>query len=206
MDCPVCGKPYGITHECTGPVDRASMVPPEWTPPTGFAPLHYLRQAIAIARWDEGAVLGASLDPNALWYGICIKIIGELLLVGGLILSQPIPANTRWLLVFVGSAILMVLDFALTLAQYGACHLLARWMYGARGSYIGVLRPLLLGSIVLWVAAIPIAGLLMSGIWGVAVMMIVFEEVDGISRLKAFGLSLAIGTAFQVLGVLLRSR
>jgi hypothetical protein len=36
-------------------------------------------------------------------------------------------------------------------------------------------------------------------LWSIAVMMIVFEDVDGISRLKAFGLSAVIGLFFTVL-------
>jgi len=94
---------------------------------------------------------------------------------------------------------LIVLGALLLLAQYGICHLLARWWFGARGTYVGVLRPLLLGSVVMWLAVIPYIGLIIAALWSIAVMMIVFENVDGIGRLKAFGLSAVIGLFFQAL-------
>ena len=106
------------------------------------------------------------------------------------------------------------------LAQYGTCHLLARCWFGARGTYVGVLRAWLLGSIVMWLPVISFSGMIIArplgaglvwtaviasivvviaGLWSVAVMMIVFENVDGITRLKAFGLSCVLGFFFQVM-------
>jgi hypothetical protein len=85
------------------------------------------------------------------------------------------------------------------LGQYGLCHLLARSWFGARGTYKGVLRPLLLGSVVTWLGVIPFVGVLVAGLWSIAVMMIVFENVEGISRLKAFGLSAVIGFFFAAM-------
>jgi hypothetical protein len=61
--------------------------------------------------------------------------------------------------------------------------LLARWWFDARGTFLGVLRPLLLGSIATWLAVIPVVGLPVAGLWGIAVMTIVFEEVDDIGRM-----------------------
>jgi hypothetical protein len=40
---------------------------------------------------------------------------------------------------------------------------------------------------------------IIAGLWSIAVMMIVFEDVDGISRLKAFGLSAVVGLFFAAL-------
>jgi hypothetical protein len=44
----------------------------------------------------------------------------------------------------------------------------------------------------------PVAGNILAGLGGIAVLMIVFEEVDGIERMKAFGLAATIGVAFWI--------
>lgn len=122
----------------------------------GFAPLHYLRQAIAIARLDDSAILAASHDSNALDFGAVLWFVGQVLIFGSILLrvSGKGPAF-HWELVFYGVGSLIVLDGICLLAQYG--------------------------------------------LWSIAIMMITFEEVDRISRLKAFGLSAVIGVAFRVL-------
>jgi hypothetical protein len=39
------------------------------------------------------------------------------------------------------------------------------------------------------------------GIGGIAVLMMVFEEVDGIERMKAFGLAATIGVVFWIASI-----
>jgi hypothetical protein len=198
--CPVCGNSYGIAHSCPGPPAAKSVVATTWPIPTGFAPLHYFRQAVAIARLDDDAVVAASHDKHALLYGATIWIIGQLLaLTGSIWAGGGGPARLSWFVLLFTIEFLIVLGALLLLAQYGICHLLARWWFGARGTYVGVLRPLVLGSVVMWLAVIPYIGLIIAALWSIAVMMIVFENVDGIGRLKAFGLSAVIGLFFQAL-------
>jgi len=200
VQCPVCGRTYGVTHSCTGPVATVPVWAARWSAPAGFAPLHYFRQALEIARLDDGAVLAASRDNNAVFYGAIIWLVGQVLvLVGSSLTAGRSLAQLNWLAVFFGGPILLVLDASLMLAQYAVCHLLARRWFGARGSYAGLLRPLLLGSLVTWLGVIPYMGMLIVGIWGVAVMMIVFENVDEIERLKAFMLSCVVGVIFLTL-------
>jgi len=50
-----------------------------------------------------------------------------------------------------------------------------------------------------WTAVTASIVVVIAGLWSVAAMMIVFEDVDGISRLKAFGLSCVLGFFFQVM-------
>ncbi len=198
--CPVCGKPYGITHDCPGPSRADATRAAKWRAPEGFAPLHYLRQAIAIARLDDSAILAASHDSNALDFGAVLWFVGQVLIFGSILLrvSGKGPAF-HWELVLYGVGSLIVLDGIFLLAQYGLCHLLARVLFGAQGTYVRLLRPLLLGSVVMWLGVVPYIGLPGAGLWSIAIMMITFEEVDRISRLKAFGLSAVIGVAFRVL-------
>jgi len=88
-------------------------------------------------------------------------------------------------------------------AQFGIAHLLARCWFSAAGTYVRILRPLLLGSVVRWLTIIPHVGAILAGLWGIAVLMIVFEEVDGIGRMQAFFLSLGVGLVFLVHTVIL---
>jgi hypothetical protein len=168
--------------------------------PAGFAPVRYFRQALAIARLDDAAVIAASLDRKAVLYGWSFWVLGQLLfLVGNLWARGKGLAEIDWGLAPFAVLFVVLLGTILMLAQYGLCHLLARLWFGAHGTYVGVLRSLLLGSIVTWLGVVPYVGVIIAGFWAVAVMMIVFEDVDGIGRLKAFGLSLVIGLIFQAL-------
>jgi hypothetical protein len=67
------------------------------------------------------------------------------------------------------------------------------------GRFIEMIRPLLLGWIVNLLGVIPVAGTLLAAIGWTAVLMMVFEEVDEIERLQAFGISAGINVVFTVL-------
>jgi len=47
--------------------------------------------------------------------------------------------------VIVGMCVGLAVVAILTFIQLGLCHLIARWLFGGTGSYLGVMRPLLLG-------------------------------------------------------------
>lgn len=201
--CPVCGHSFGIAHDCPGPPATNAANTSQWPVPSGFALLRYIRQGMAIATLDDGAVMAASRDADALRYGAAIWIIGQVVL-----LTVRLLTSGQSLSGVDGADLVVALGFLILLSaiglvvQYGICHLVALQWMGARGTFIGVLRPLLLGSVVLWLGIIPVIGFLIAGLWGIAVMMIVFEDVDGIGRLKAFFLSVVVGAFFQVLLVL----
>jgi hypothetical protein len=205
--CAVCGQAYGMTHACPGASASTSayMVPDQWAAPTGFAPLFYIRQSIAIARFDDAAILAASRDRAALIYGVIFWLISRLLIYGAMFQIQ---FRAYWRgysvsLSQLGFVILfaIVTDFAWILLQYGISHGLARWWFGARGSYLGILRAMSLGSLVLCTYVIPYVGIFIAGIWAMAILMCVFEEVDGIERMKAFALSYGFGALFFLLSL-----
>jgi hypothetical protein len=155
---------------------------------------------LAIARLDDAAVRVASRDKMATLYGASFWVLGQLLiLAGSLWAGGRAFARLNWFAKLLAVEFVILLDAALVLVQYGLCHLLARWWFGAHGTYKGVLRALLLGSIVTWLGIVPFVGVIIAGLWSIAVMMIVFEDVDGISRLKAFGLSAVVGLFFAAL-------
>jgi len=71
------------------------------------------------------------------------------------------------------------------------------------GTFFGIMRPLLLGWFVNGLVLIPVVGALASAIAWTAVLMMVFEEVDGIGRLEAFLVSAGINAIFLALLYLL---
>ena len=194
MRCTVCGEELGVVHNCRGSSVAASVAALEPPPRLRFAPLYYFRQAWAIAFWNEEAIQRASRDNNALVYG---------LLFLSLALVVPVTANgitltsrgIRIPYLQVGVAFLFQLGVTafLFVLQYGLCHAVAKWKFQARGTFLGVSRALLLGSVVYLVGIVPFVGFIAAALWSTAVVMIVFEEVDGIERMQAFGLALFFG-------------
>jgi hypothetical protein len=85
--------------------------------------------------------------------------------------------------------------------QIGLSHVLAKVLFEAKGSYLGIIRAYMLGQMFRWLVIIPIVGGILVGVGGVAVLMMVFEEVDEIERMKAFGLAAAIGITFWILSI-----
>jgi hypothetical protein len=198
--CPLCGQSYGITHTCPGIVPALPYPDTQEPAPSGFAPAYYFHLAVGVARLEDDAILRASRDPNALLHGTLIWLVGQFLLFAGL--AGPVvarAAQVNWPVVFFQFIFVVILDGAVYLAQYAVCHLLARWWLGARGTYLGILRAMLLGSVVTWPAVIPFFGIIVAGLWAIAVLMRVFEEVDQVERLKAFTLAVIVGVAFQIL-------
>jgi len=202
MQCSVCGQDYGLTHSCAGIAPMTSpdeLAPP---PPLRFAPIHYLAEAFKILCWDDAAVRRASRDNNSLLYGFLILAFAvalpfAVLAVRFASLGFPI----RWQLVLTRYALTVVVSLIWILLQIGLSHVLAKALLDAKGSYIAVMRAYLLGQLVQCLAVIPVVGGMAAGLGGIAVLMLVFEEVDGIERMKAFGLAAAIGVVFFILSI-----
>ena len=203
MRCEVCGMEVGLAHNCSG-------IPPAQTPeeaappPEGIAPLYYLRMAFNIARWDDVAIRRAARDPDALFYGAIFSAISAAIIFLGTslpkMLSRPGVSGDQLLWgVLLGLLFVWVTLSIVTVVQLGLCHLIAKWFFGATGTFLGVMRPLLLGWFVNCLIVIPVVGTLASAIAWTAVLMMVFEEADGIERLQAFLISAGINVAFLAL-------
>jgi hypothetical protein len=95
----------------------------------------------------------------------------------------------------VGITFGLILMAAIT-AQLALRHLIAKWFFGATGKFPELMRPLLRGWWINCLAVIPVAGMLLAAIGWTAVLMMVFEEVDEIERLQAFGISAGINLCF----------
>ncbi len=207
MRCDLCGMDYGLSHNCSGiaPVLTDEEAAP---PPGGFSPGYYLRLAFNIVRWDDIAIRRASRDSNVIYYGAFLWIVAATIVLVGTALPQMLaaihaPGPAMVIGVVVGMSVGLAVMAILTFVQLGLCHLIAKWFFGGTGSYLGVMRPLLLGWFVNCLVLIPVVGMLASGIAWTAVLMMVFEEVDGIGRLQAFGISAGINVCFFVLQLMM---
>jgi hypothetical protein len=198
--CEICGQSYGLTHSCPGA--RPSIPPSRWVSPSGFAPGYYFRLAVGVARTEDDAILEATKAPEAMLFGVLFWLVGMVLSVGASFIGgASVASSLNATQLILGLIIGIAFGAALTVAQYATCHLLALWWFNAKGTFLGILQPMLLGSIVTWLAVIPIVGPFAARIWSIAILMRVFEEVDGIDRMKAFGLSFTFGVIFWILAI-----
>jgi hypothetical protein len=209
MRCAVCGVNYGLTHQCS---EVAAEVAPEEAapPPTGFAPDYYLTLAFNIARLDVVAIRRAARDPNATYYGAGVWMLtASVILVGRLLPRAVALARTSGpaslIAVIVGLSFGLVVMAIGTFLQLGLCHVLAKWLFGGSGTYLEVMRPLLLGWWVNCLTLVPVVGPIAAGLAWMILLMIVFEEADGIERLQALGISVGISGAASLLQLLLSS-
>jgi len=189
MQCTTCGNEVGLLHECRGVSAATQAILQEPAPPLRFAPLLYLREAIAIARLNEKAILRNSRDNNSLLYG---ALLWTATITPYLLLSSLARTRSPGLLI-AGLIVAIPATFVFQLAVWGACHLAARFALGGKGSYLGVIRVLLLGSIVQILFVVPVAGTLLGGLWATGIMMYTFEEIHRIRRIHAFAISLIVG-------------
>jgi len=197
MQCAVCGQDYGVTHTCTGiaPLTTAEEAAPP--PSLRFAPVFYLNEAVKIMCWDDEAVRRASRDNNSLLYGFLILLVAPalpfwFLTVRDVMLGYGVP----WRLLAPRYAMALIYSMVWIFLQIGLSHVLAKTLFDAKGSYLEIMRAYLLGQMFRWLIIVPIVGGLLTGVGGIAVLMLVFEEVDGIERMKAFGLAASIGVVF----------
>lgn len=198
MRCEVCGQDFLATHNCPGPLLPTD--PDKSTAPEGFALFHYLGEGYRIIRWDDSAIRRVMNDPRVLPYGVLIWAAANIVPLLALLSYSP---RTRMLLassrIISGILALLVIGAVLALIQLGICHVIARSFFGGKGTFMQILRPLLLASIVYVLFAIPIAGVFVGSIAWVAVMMMVFQEAHGMQPLTAFLLSAVVGVVLRLL-------
>jgi hypothetical protein len=204
MKCEFCGQEYGLSHNCAGPLSAAaqSIATADMAPPVGAGLGYYLGEAWKIVRWDDLAIRRNSKDPGATKYGLLLWLASIVVILvfqisPGLMMRLPNVSTGAMAVGLVFGITLGVIVMAtITFAQLGLCHLIARLIFGATGKFIELMRPLLLGWFVNCLVLIPVAGMLLAGLGWTAVLMMVFEEVDGIGRLQAFGISAGINLFF----------
>jgi len=197
MRCQVCGEEYRGEHFCASPVAIGSGTTA--AAPKGFALGHYLRLAWRIVLWDDSAVREIMDDPHATLYGLLIWSVSNALSLFVILSftglrSSPPPREQIARLV----ALSLVSSAIWGLVHMGICHLMAKYFCAGQGTFMQIIRPLLLAEIVYLLLAIPVVGSLVAPIAWVAVMVIVFHEVHGIEFLSAFLLSAGVGLALRI--------
>ena len=196
-----------MAHNCPGAITGSALdiLNAGMEAPTNGGIGYYLGEAFKIVRWDDVAIRRNAKDQRATMYAVVIWLAAIFLF---LCLSTwpywfttPVAANpSKLILVLATGVIFMFVVLAIvTLVQLSLCHSIAKLLFGAKGRFIEVMRPLLLGWIVNLLGVIPVAGTLFAAIGWTAVLMMVFEEVDEIERLQAFGISAGINVVFTVL-------
>jgi len=202
MKCAKCGAEFSITHDCRGSGQSVHSKPVEDVRSFRPAPMVYLREALAIARLNEGAIRRAAHDVNSIIYGAAIMAIGFILRSLGSSLASGIMgrrSSVTLAVVVLG----IISSLALSLVSTGILHAAARLLFQANGKYWGLLGALWLGSIATWVGVIPAIGTMIAAIWNFAVFLWVFEEVEGVRRIQAIGLSIGMSAVLWVAGTAL---
>lgn len=207
MRCDVCGLEYGMSHNCPGqlPTTAQEMAIADLRVPANAGLGYYLGEALKIVRWDDIAIRRNAKDRRATIYGLLLWSVSMFLVL--LVTSLPalltrLPKGNpiaQAVGIIFGLTFGFIAMAVLTLIQLGLCHLIAKWIFGATGRFVEVMRPLLLGWFVNVFIVVPVAGTLLAAIGWTAVLMMVFEEVDGIERLQAFGISAGVNFCFLVL-------
>jgi len=166
----------------------------------GTGPAQYLREAIRIVRFDEDAIGRVAGDRKALKYGACVVAIAGVLsyvseLLGASAAAEPMGALGH----AVAIAVVVPLQLLASAVHIGVIHVLGKLLLGATGSYVSLLRVLWLASVVTWLAVIPVVGAIAAGIWFLLIMLVTFENVDGLERLQALALVVGISAAMMFL-------
>lgn len=199
MKCFICGTEYATAHICSGvaPAVVEQKYPP---PPTGFAPLHYLQEAARIATWNDDAIQRTMNDPRALLYGLAIYCLATAsFFFASIAMADRRRAQLQPVRVLIAFVFVLAMALFIDLIKIGCCHFLSTWFAGGSGKFRQLLGPLSLGSIVLFLAVIPLFGPIIAGLAWIAVFAMVFQEVHGVEHITAYLMSAGLGGLFFLL-------
>ena len=149
-----------------------------------------VREGLQIVRWDVEAVERVSRDPRALVYGAGFMVVATLL-KGLPLLLTPETGSPRWPFTLFGLLAVAAGQLVISALATAVVHGAAKLLFRASGQYVRLLRVLWVGSIVLWVGALPLVGALVGGVLYLLVSLVAISEVEGVERLQA--LVLVIG-------------
>jgi hypothetical protein len=193
LKCEACGMEYGVSHNCpaTASPEVRRILEEAIRAPVDGGIAYYVGEVRKILQWDDEAIRRNAKDPRATGYGLLFWALALLFMVlvpryarsfGSLPdLSQlPIPYG-----VLAGTAYGVAGMVALSVLQVGLCFLIAKWFMNGTGMFVEVMRPLMLVWFVNCLVLLPRGILYAAGAW-TAVLMMVFEEVMGITRMQAF--------------------
>jgi hypothetical protein len=192
--------PAAIPEEPGLSVDAADGSPPARS---GF--VSSLRDGLQIARWDGEAVERVSRNPRALLHGACFTIIGTLLAgLPDLLGVGQEPTTTWWPFLLFGLIVAGALQLVISAIATGVVHGGAKLLFGGSGTYVRLLRVLWVGSVVSWVALIPLVGPIVSNVLYLLVALIAISDVEEVERLQALMLVVGLRALTFLAALLLR--
>jgi hypothetical protein len=194
MICAVCGQSYGLTHNCGGIAPQIESDEPPAK--IGFPPEYYFTQGWKIVFWDDVAIRRTGRDSRSLPYGILFWIVGAALPVLyslALVSANGLKLDPQKVTLVLA---MVPVGFLVDFLRFGICHFLAKKVFDGSGTFMPLIRALLLGSVVSWLAVVPVVGRILAGIGSTIVIMVVFEELDHIERMQAFLLAVGVNIAF----------
>ncbi len=196
MKCRVCGQDYGVAHQCAG-VAAAPHISDVPLPPQGFAPGHYLGEALRIATWNAAAIRRTMNDPNAIVHGAILYMAAVSLQLALPILRLLLAARVEHSVIVASSvAILLLAAAVLDFLRIGICHFFSKWFADGSGKFTQLLAPLLLGSIVYGLVLFPVVGTVASAFAWVAVFATAFREVHRMKPLTAILICAGVNLVF----------
>ena len=136
--------------------------------------MNYIKQGIEIVKLNEKAMVSASKDNDATLGAVLIALVGGVAGAIGTLSFMSIPLN----------AVFQVIGLFIF---GGIIHLLAL-LFGGKGDYLGVIRPMGLAMVLSWISVIPFIGpmlMLVVGLWSIVVDVMIIKSVHGLSTLKA---------------------
>jgi hypothetical protein len=166
----------------------------------------YFQQGWAIARLRKEEIRRAAADPMALFFGLAFVFISQLLLAGSVAVlnllaadaKSPVQITMGKIFAFVGITTLYMLFFLLIL------HGVVKKVFRGQGEWGGIVRPVLLGSVVMWLCVIPLIGMMAGTLWwGFGVVPGSFRELHGISFGQALLAYIITSMALSVLAALM---
>jgi hypothetical protein len=205
MRCTVCRGEYFTVHNCPGTLYMGDVKKPGGN----FIPGYYIAEALKIFRLDRLAIRRIEHDKQSMLYSVPIWFIAAYLAsiilgIFAIVLQRYGTATGSILNIAVQIVILPIIQGAALIVQLGILHGLARGIFNGQGTYVRVLRPYLFGSVIPVIFSIvPVLGTFIGGVWGLVIYAWIFEEVEGISRIQAIGLSVVGSLALTALTILL---
>jgi hypothetical protein len=200
MKCEACGLERGVSHTCPAAIspEVQRILEEGLRAPADGGIEYYAGEALKILRWDDEAIRRNATDPRVTGYGLLFLFAAIVVLVGvpkiaGLNAQLPDWSQTPFPYgVVAGLPFGVVGILGLSLLQAGVCFLIAKWFLGGKGKFVEVLRPLMMVWFVNCLTLWPGKGMLYGAIAWTIVLMMVFEEVTGITRMQAFCICAAV--------------
>lgn len=162
----------------------------------------YLKTGFEILKLDRKAMSSAASDEEATKWGVVTVVLTYLIL--GLLSAFVLAAATFGLAAFAGPILLVAYPIMGLVGLFigsGVVYLVAK-LFGAQGTYMGLVRPFGLASMINVLSFIPVVNFLV-GIWVLVVSVVTISETQRLSIGKAIGVVVVLIVLAFLLSMLL---